>query len=130
MRAQNPNPIRQYPYPHEPKEKRGTREKKIHSIMVFSKDNLIGFLLALSSSAFIGASFIIKKKGLRKAAAASGVRAGDFFYLIIISFGFLSEILIFVSGFWIFSNGYIFDFHFDQVLVGIRILWSLCGGWA
>lgn len=46
--------------------------------MGFSKDNLIGFLLALSSSAFIGASFIIKKKGLRKAAAASGVRAGDF----------------------------------------------------
>ncbi|KAI8526073.1 hypothetical protein RHMOL_Rhmol13G0280500 [Rhododendron molle] len=44
--------------------------------MGFSKDNLIGFLLALSSSAFIGASFIIKKKGLRKAAAASGVRAG------------------------------------------------------
>ncbi|XP_058199153.1 probable magnesium transporter NIPA4 isoform X2 [Rhododendron vialii] len=76
MRAHIPNPIRQYPYPHEPKEKRGTREKKIHSIMGFSKDNLIGFLLALSSSAFIGASFIIKKKGLRKAAAASGVRAG------------------------------------------------------
>ncbi|KAI8562071.1 hypothetical protein RHMOL_Rhmol03G0006400 [Rhododendron molle] len=43
--------------------------------MGFSKDNLIGFLLALSSSAFIG-GFIIKKKGLRKAAAASGVRAG------------------------------------------------------
>ncbi|XP_050238840.1 probable magnesium transporter NIPA6 isoform X1 [Mercurialis annua] len=41
-----------------------------------SKDNLVGFILALSSSAFIGASFIIKKKGLRRAAAASGVRAG------------------------------------------------------
>lgn len=129
MRAHIPNPIRIDPYPHDPKEKRGTRERKIHSIMGFSKDNLIGFLLALSSSAFIGASFIIKKKGLRKAAAASGVRAGDF-YLIIISFRFLSEILIFVSGFWIFSNGYVFDFHFDQVLVGIRILWNLCGGWA
>ncbi|PSR90149.1 Magnesium transporter like [Actinidia chinensis var. chinensis] len=44
--------------------------------MGFSKDNLIGFLVAISSSLFIGASFIIKKKGLRRAAAASGVRAG------------------------------------------------------
>ncbi|GAB4835265.1 hypothetical protein Ancab_000174 [Ancistrocladus abbreviatus] len=43
--------------------------------MAFSKENLIGFALALSSSLFIGASFIIKKKGLWKA-AASGVRAG------------------------------------------------------
>ncbi|KAK6164082.1 hypothetical protein DH2020_000946 [Rehmannia glutinosa] len=44
--------------------------------MSFSKDNLKGFILALLSSGFIGASFIIKKKGLRRAAAASGVRAG------------------------------------------------------
>ncbi|XP_062016114.1 probable magnesium transporter NIPA3 isoform X5 [Rosa rugosa] len=44
--------------------------------MGFSKDNLKGLLLALLSSGFIGASFIIKKKGLRRAAAASGVRAG------------------------------------------------------
>ncbi|KAG8388955.1 hypothetical protein BUALT_Bualt02G0179100 [Buddleja alternifolia] len=44
--------------------------------MSFSKDNLKGFVLALISSGFIGASFIIKKKGLRRAAAASGVRAG------------------------------------------------------
>ncbi|XP_027079394.1 probable magnesium transporter NIPA6 isoform X4 [Coffea arabica] len=44
--------------------------------MGFSKDNLTGFILALLSSGFIGASFIIKKKGLRRAAAASGVRAG------------------------------------------------------
>ncbi|XP_065877425.1 probable magnesium transporter NIPA6 [Euphorbia lathyris] len=52
--------------------------------MVFSKDNLKGIILALSSSAFIGASFIIKKKGLRRAAAASGVRAGvgGFSYLL------------------------------------------------
>ncbi|KAJ8476452.1 hypothetical protein OPV22_020179 [Ensete ventricosum] len=40
-----------------------------------SADNIKGLVLALSSSAFIGASFIIKKKGLKKA-AASGVRAG------------------------------------------------------
>ncbi|WCJ28923.1 hypothetical protein M5689_010591 [Euphorbia peplus] len=52
--------------------------------MGFSNDNLKGIILALSSSAFIGASFIIKKKGLRKAAAASGVRAGvgGFSYLL------------------------------------------------
>ncbi|KAJ0019975.1 hypothetical protein Pint_31832 [Pistacia integerrima] len=40
-----------------------------------SKDNIKGLVLALSSSFFIGASFIVKKKGLKKAAAA-GVRAG------------------------------------------------------
>ncbi|XP_022731616.1 probable magnesium transporter NIPA3 isoform X2 [Durio zibethinus] len=40
------------------------------------EDNLKGFILALLSSGFIGASFIIKKKGLRRAAAVSGVRAG------------------------------------------------------
>lgn len=44
--------------------------------MSFSADNLKGSILALLSSAFIGASFIIKKKGLRRAAAVSGVRAG------------------------------------------------------
>ncbi|CAN6444014.1 unnamed protein product [Victoria cruziana] len=43
--------------------------------MSVSSDNLKGFTLALLSSGFIGASFIIKKKGLRRA-AASGVRAG------------------------------------------------------
>ncbi|KAH9741614.1 putative magnesium transporter [Citrus sinensis] len=52
--------------------------------MAFSKDNLKGFVLALLSSFFIGSSFIIKKKGLRRAAAASGVRAGvgGFTYLL------------------------------------------------
>lgn len=34
-----------------------------------------GLVLAVSSSIFIGASFIVKKKGLR-AAGATGVRAG------------------------------------------------------
>lgn len=42
-----------------------------------SADNIKGLLLALSSSLFIGASFIVKKKGLKKA-GASGVRAGAF----------------------------------------------------
>lgn len=45
--------------------------------MGFTGDNLKGFILALLSSVFIGASFIIKKKGLRRAAAVSGVRAGN-----------------------------------------------------
>ncbi|XP_047342231.1 probable magnesium transporter NIPA6 [Impatiens glandulifera] len=45
-------------------------------------DNLIGFCLAVASSAFIGSSFIIKKKGLQKA-GASGPRAssGGYGYL-------------------------------------------------
>ncbi|XP_044980575.1 probable magnesium transporter NIPA4 isoform X2 [Hordeum vulgare subsp. vulgare] len=40
-----------------------------------STDNAKGLALAVSSSAFIGASFIVKKMGLRRA-ADSGVRAG------------------------------------------------------
>ncbi|KAI4373652.1 hypothetical protein MLD38_011757 [Melastoma candidum] len=44
--------------------------------MGLSQDNVKGVVLALLSSAFIGGSFIIKKKGLKRAAAFSGVRAG------------------------------------------------------
>ncbi|XP_002982835.2 probable magnesium transporter NIPA4 [Selaginella moellendorffii] len=43
--------------------------------MAVTTDNHKGLVLALSSSLFIGASFIIKKKGLKRA-GASGVRAG------------------------------------------------------
>ncbi|XP_054798651.1 probable magnesium transporter NIPA6 [Prosopis cineraria] len=52
--------------------------------MGMSKENLKGVVLALASSGFIGASFIIKKKGLRRAAAATGVRAGvgGYYYLL------------------------------------------------
>ncbi|RCV37485.1 hypothetical protein SETIT_8G066800v2 [Setaria italica] len=48
-----------------------------------SSDNAKGLVLAVSSSAFIGASFIVKKMGLRRA-ADSGVRAGygGFSYLM------------------------------------------------
>lgn len=42
--------------------------------------NLKGFILAVVSSAFIGSSFIIKKKGLRKA-GVNGPRAGKFAFL-------------------------------------------------
>jgi drug/metabolite transporter (DMT)-like permease len=41
-----------------------------------SSDNIKGLVLALSSSLFIGASFIVKKKGLKRA-GASGLRAGS-----------------------------------------------------
>lgn len=41
-----------------------------------SSDNIKGLVLALSSSLFIGASFIVKKKGLKKA-ASTGTRAGN-----------------------------------------------------
>ncbi|KAK3013681.1 hypothetical protein RJ639_009164 [Escallonia herrerae] len=41
-----------------------------------SHDNVHGLVLALSSSIFIGSSFIIKKKGLKKA-GATGIRAGS-----------------------------------------------------
>ena len=41
-----------------------------------STDNEKGLALAVSSSLFIGASFIVKKKGLKRA-GASGVRAGE-----------------------------------------------------
>ncbi|KAJ8768051.1 hypothetical protein K2173_020991 [Erythroxylum novogranatense] len=41
-----------------------------------SSDNIKGLVLALSSSVFIGASFIVKKKGLKRA-GASGIRAGS-----------------------------------------------------
>ncbi|XP_071716391.1 probable magnesium transporter NIPA4 [Rutidosis leptorrhynchoides] len=41
-----------------------------------STDNIKGLILALSSSLFIGSSFIIKKKGLKKA-GVSGLRAGS-----------------------------------------------------
>ncbi|XP_024969790.1 probable magnesium transporter NIPA1 [Cynara cardunculus var. scolymus] len=41
-----------------------------------SSDNVHGLVLALSSSVFIGSSFIIKKKGLMKA-GATGTRAGS-----------------------------------------------------
>ncbi|XP_042037002.1 probable magnesium transporter NIPA6 [Salvia splendens] len=54
--------------------------------------NLIGFGLAVGSSAFIGSSFIIKKKGLQRA-GASGARAGSGGY------GYLQEPLWWIGMF-------------------------------
>ena len=48
------------------------------------RDSVVGIALAVSSSAFIGSSFIVKKKGLRVAAAqanAPRAGAGGFGYL-------------------------------------------------
>jgi len=41
-----------------------------------NKDFWIGFALAVSSSLFIGTSFIVKKKGLLRVARSSNQRAG------------------------------------------------------
>lgn len=60
-----------------------------------SSDNVKGLCLAISSSLFIGSSFIIKKKGLQKA-GASGVRAGIFFSSV--SLLFKINILVYVFG--------------------------------
>ncbi|XP_074338393.1 putative magnesium transporter NIPA1 isoform X2 [Apium graveolens] len=50
--------------------------------MGFSVNNVRGLILALSSSAFIGTSFIIKKKGLIRAGASGvGASAGGHSYL-------------------------------------------------
>ena len=50
-------------------------EDGAYSYKGMSADNIKGLVLALASSIFIGASFIVKKKGLKKA-GASGIRAG------------------------------------------------------
>ncbi|CAN6231719.1 unnamed protein product, partial [Urochloa humidicola] len=57
-------------------------DRKIPPDMVASIDNVRGLTLAMSSSAFIGSSFVIKKVGLKKA-GDNGVRAasGGFSYL-------------------------------------------------
>lgn len=43
----------------------------------YSRDFYIGLALAISSSAFIGTSFIIKKKGLLRVSRTSSSRAGS-----------------------------------------------------
>ena len=43
----------------------------------FSRDFITGLVLAVSSSVFIGTSFIVKKKGLLRVARTSSARAGS-----------------------------------------------------
>ncbi|OAY77738.1 putative magnesium transporter NIPA4, partial [Ananas comosus] len=45
----------------------------VESYTGMSSDNIKGLVLALSSSFFIGASFIVKKKGLKKAGASGDI---------------------------------------------------------
>lgn len=54
-----------------------------------TSESAVGLVLALSSSIFIGSSFIIKKKGLLRA-GLSGVRAG-----VDVSFTLLQDLFVF-----------------------------------
>lgn len=99
----------------EEKRSKQIRETNISNMDDLSKENIKGVVLALLSSLFIGASFIIKKKGLRRAAAASGVRAGEF----LLTYVFLKneKILLFYSGFFVFfSIGFV---SFDSWFAGV-----------
>lgn len=62
--------------------------------MTISHDNVRGFSLALSSSFFIGSSFIVKKKGLKRA-GDGGVRAGLFvcLFLSFYNLGFVDLVM-------------------------------------
>lgn len=64
--------------------------------MVMSLDNLRGFALATSSSAFIGSSFVIKKIGLKKAGDI-GVRAGCASLLYLFQCFFIAYKVDFIS---------------------------------
>ena len=54
---------------------RGAVDTRREKRSAMDHQKLKGVVLAVSSSAFIGASFIIKKKGLKRA-GSSGLRAG------------------------------------------------------
>lgn len=66
------------------------------------KDFWIGFGLAVSSSLFIGTSFIVKKKGLLRVARNSNRRAGLFYFLVKKIFRLLFRYQLCYSG----SGGY------------------------
>jgi hypothetical protein len=83
---------------------------KIYYIVVMGvSENYKGLILAVCSSGFIGASFILKKKGLKRA-ASRGTRAGTLTFSSIqfnsIQFTFSRFVLLLVSC----------DFHFSIVL--------------
>ena len=70
------------------------RENRLAAGFGITSENVVGLILALSSSIFIGSSFIIKKKGLIRA-GLSGVRAGMGFY----SFLRNCPVLVYISKF-------------------------------
>lgn len=55
-----------------------------------ASDNVKGLILAVASSIFIGTSFILKKKGLKRAGAA-GTRAGLSYAHGSLSISYLAE---------------------------------------
>ncbi|GJN14909.1 hypothetical protein PR202_gb01786 [Eleusine coracana subsp. coracana] len=83
-----------------------------------STDNLKGIVLALCSSGFIGASFIIKKKGLRRAAVASGVRAG------VGGYSYLMEPLWWVG---MITRSVVIVIHApqEQEITSVREIWNM-----
>jgi len=87
-----------------------------------STDNIKGLVLALSSSFFIGASFIVKKKGLKKA-GASGLRAGKVSSFVVILVGFFFFLALKWIAFLCGFTGYLF------ALVGFCIIVILCWNW-
>jgi Magnesium transporter NIPA len=78
-------------------------------------NNVVGLLLAMVSGVFIGASFILKKKGLRRA-GKSGTRAGSLSRTIFFSWYLLDRHL---DSCFLFSPAYFFirlsfgSFDFD-----------------
>lgn len=54
-----------------------TQEDSNTPIAQYTRDFYIGLALAISSSAFIGTSFIVKKKGLLRVSRTSSSRAGS-----------------------------------------------------
>ncbi|KMZ60447.1 putative Non-imprinted in Prader-Willi/Angelman syndrome region protein,putative [Zostera marina] len=62
-----------------------------------TSDNVKGLILAISSSVFIGSSFIIKKKGLQKA-GSNGVRAGSGGYTYLLEPWWWVGMLIMICG--------------------------------
>jgi hypothetical protein len=55
-----------------------------------TSDNVKGLILAVASSIFIGTSFILKKKGLKRAGAA-GTRAGQSYAHGLFPISYLAE---------------------------------------
>lgn len=89
-----------------------------------ASNNVRGLLLAISSSIFIGSSFIVKKKGLRKA-GLTGVRAGLILLLLFPSYYNLPSRTFITSqwvvGFW----GYEYAEGMQNVLHMEQVKWAI-----
>ncbi len=72
--------------------------KVVETNVSFSKDFIIGLLLAISSSVFIGTSFIVKKKGLLRVSRTSASRAGSGGYAYLLEWLWWVGLLTMVVG--------------------------------